>query len=258
MESLIKTPSNSKLLTIVVAQSVGSLSGLEMVLFVSSCVGMLLFFTLHAVCSARCAITRTDSVAHAVIAFIFPFPASYDIAFAPLIRPTASVPMASLYPVFFFHFPRRHLQPVRQSGRSSRNRLEVPHKSPFACLTDERVFHVPYHRSCTAAGSHSTRSSVLYSSSKPRTAAWKILRLGSTARRPLAKFALALGLPRTRGTSRSLSLGDSPQQNQLIRISSRQLPGRSCRFALVFRHPTSSYSTENSQCTYLSCLMIHT
>ena len=55
------------------------------VLFITSCVGMLLFFTLQTVCSARYAITRSDSAAHAVIAFIFLFAASYDIAFTPLI-----------------------------------------------------------------------------------------------------------------------------------------------------------------------------
>jgi sugar porter (SP) family MFS transporter len=55
------------------------------ILFISSCVGMLLFFTLQTVCSARYAITRSDSAAHAVIAFIFLFYASYDIAFTPLI-----------------------------------------------------------------------------------------------------------------------------------------------------------------------------
>jgi MFS family permease len=55
------------------------------VLFISSCAGMLLFFTLQTVCSARYAITQSDSAAHAVIAFIFLFYASYDIAFTPLI-----------------------------------------------------------------------------------------------------------------------------------------------------------------------------
>ena len=55
------------------------------ILFISSCVGMLLFFILQTVCSARYAITKSDSAAHAVIAFIFLFYASYDIAFTPLI-----------------------------------------------------------------------------------------------------------------------------------------------------------------------------
>jgi MFS family permease len=55
------------------------------VLFLSSCIGMVLFFTLQTVCSARYAITQSDSAAHAVIAFIFLFYASYDIAFTPLI-----------------------------------------------------------------------------------------------------------------------------------------------------------------------------
>jgi hypothetical protein len=55
------------------------------ILFISSCVGMLLFFTLQTVCSARYAITQSDSAAHAVIAFIFLYSVSYSIAFTPLI-----------------------------------------------------------------------------------------------------------------------------------------------------------------------------
>lgn len=55
------------------------------ILFMTSCVGMLLFFILQTVCSARYAITRNESAAHAVIAFIFLFSASYTIAFTPLI-----------------------------------------------------------------------------------------------------------------------------------------------------------------------------
>lgn len=55
------------------------------VLFISSCIGMLLFFVLQTVCSARYAITKSESSAHAVIAFIFLFYASYDIAFTPLL-----------------------------------------------------------------------------------------------------------------------------------------------------------------------------
>ncbi|KAI5123250.1 hypothetical protein M0805_001339 [Coniferiporia weirii] len=55
------------------------------VLFISSCVGMLVFFTLQTVCSALFAETGTSGAAHAVIAFIFLFYAAYDIAFTPLI-----------------------------------------------------------------------------------------------------------------------------------------------------------------------------
>jgi hypothetical protein len=46
---------------------------------------MLLFFTLQTICSARYALTESAPAAHAVIAFIFLFYASYDIAFTPLI-----------------------------------------------------------------------------------------------------------------------------------------------------------------------------
>ena len=55
------------------------------VLFLCSCAGMLLFFTLQTICSARYAVSGSQSAAHAVIAFIFLFYASYDIAFTPLI-----------------------------------------------------------------------------------------------------------------------------------------------------------------------------
>ncbi|PAV15208.1 hexose transporter [Pyrrhoderma noxium] len=55
------------------------------ILFISSCVGMLVFFTLQTVCSAIFAKTGADGAAHAVIAFIFLFYGAYDIAFTPLI-----------------------------------------------------------------------------------------------------------------------------------------------------------------------------
>ena len=57
------------------------------ILFISSCVGMLVFFILQTVCAARYAITLNNSAAHAVIAFIFLFYTSYNLAFAPLIVP---------------------------------------------------------------------------------------------------------------------------------------------------------------------------
>ncbi|KAI0654387.1 hexose transporter [Cubamyces menziesii] len=54
-------------------------------LFLTSGAGMLLFFTLQTICSAQYAIHKTQSAAHAVIAFIFLFYAFYDLAFTPLI-----------------------------------------------------------------------------------------------------------------------------------------------------------------------------
>ncbi|KAJ3483750.1 hypothetical protein NLI96_g6099 [Meripilus lineatus] len=54
-------------------------------LFITSAAGMLLFFTFQTVCSAQYALKGTDASAHAVIAFIFLFYASYDLAFTPLI-----------------------------------------------------------------------------------------------------------------------------------------------------------------------------
>ncbi|KAI0087344.1 general substrate transporter [Irpex rosettiformis] len=54
-------------------------------LFISSCIGMLLFFTLQTICSAQYAIHGSNGAAHAVIAFIFLFYAAYDLAFTPLI-----------------------------------------------------------------------------------------------------------------------------------------------------------------------------
>ncbi|KAH8103089.1 general substrate transporter [Cristinia sonorae] len=54
-------------------------------LFLTSAAGMLLFFTLQTICTARYNIAGNDAAAHAVIAFIFLFYAFYDIAFTPLI-----------------------------------------------------------------------------------------------------------------------------------------------------------------------------
>jgi len=54
-------------------------------MFITSCCGMLLFFTLQTICSALYAEHGTQGAAHAVIAFIFLYYAAYDIAFTPLI-----------------------------------------------------------------------------------------------------------------------------------------------------------------------------
>ncbi|KAF7316528.1 Hexose transporter [Mycena indigotica] len=54
-------------------------------LFLSSVVGMTVFFTLQTICTARFRIDGDDNAAHAVIAFIFLYYAAYDIAFTPLI-----------------------------------------------------------------------------------------------------------------------------------------------------------------------------
>ncbi|EKM58043.1 uncharacterized protein PHACADRAFT_252012 [Phanerochaete carnosa HHB-10118-sp] len=55
------------------------------ILFLTSGLGMLLFFTLQTICSAQYALHQNSAAAHAVIAFIFLFYASYDLAFTPLI-----------------------------------------------------------------------------------------------------------------------------------------------------------------------------
>jgi len=54
-------------------------------LFLTSAVGMLIFFTLQTACSAQFILHGTPSAACAVVAFIFLFYASYDLAFTPLI-----------------------------------------------------------------------------------------------------------------------------------------------------------------------------
>jgi len=54
-------------------------------MFMVSTGGMLLFFTLQTICTARFEIDGNQSAAHAVIAFIFLYYAAYDIAFTPLI-----------------------------------------------------------------------------------------------------------------------------------------------------------------------------
>ncbi|KAF9051363.1 hexose transporter [Panaeolus papilionaceus] len=55
------------------------------VLFITSCIFMTLFFTLQTICSAIYAQTGKPGAGHAVIAVIFLYYASYDIAFSPLI-----------------------------------------------------------------------------------------------------------------------------------------------------------------------------
>jgi hypothetical protein len=47
-------------------------------LFIVSTIGMIVFFTLQTVCSAEFAIHGTQGAAHAVIAFIFLYYASYE------------------------------------------------------------------------------------------------------------------------------------------------------------------------------------
>ena len=47
-------------------------------IFITSVIGMLLAFTFQTVCTARYQITLNDNAAHAVIAFIFLFYASYE------------------------------------------------------------------------------------------------------------------------------------------------------------------------------------
>ncbi|KAJ7660504.1 general substrate transporter [Mycena rosella] len=54
-------------------------------LFMTSVVGMSIFFTMQTICTARFSINGNKSAAHAVIAFIFLYSAAYAIAFTPLI-----------------------------------------------------------------------------------------------------------------------------------------------------------------------------
>ncbi|CAK5274903.1 unnamed protein product [Mycena citricolor] len=54
-------------------------------MFLTSVLGMLLFFTLQTICTARFQIAHTKGAGNAVIAFIFLYYAAYDIAFTPLI-----------------------------------------------------------------------------------------------------------------------------------------------------------------------------
>lgn len=47
-------------------------------LFITSCAGMLVFFTAQTICSAQFALHQNSNAAHAVIAFIFLFYAFYE------------------------------------------------------------------------------------------------------------------------------------------------------------------------------------
>jgi len=55
------------------------------VLFLSSNVGMLVFFVMQTICFAQNTLTGSPAAGHAVIAFIFLFYGAYDIAYTPLI-----------------------------------------------------------------------------------------------------------------------------------------------------------------------------
>ncbi|KAF9010057.1 general substrate transporter [Cyathus striatus] len=55
------------------------------VLFLSSCIGMIVFFTLQTALTAHFVKSGSEAAAHSVIAMIFLFYASYDLAFTPLI-----------------------------------------------------------------------------------------------------------------------------------------------------------------------------
>lgn len=54
-------------------------------LFIASNIGMLIFFCMQTICSARYAITGSNAAANAVIAAIFLYYGAYDIAYSPLI-----------------------------------------------------------------------------------------------------------------------------------------------------------------------------
>ena len=118
------------------------------VLFLCSCTGMLLFFTLQTICSARYAVSGSASAAHAVIAFIFLFYASYDIAFTPLIvsytLEILPYPLrAKGYTIFSFFISlalifNQYVNPValRKIGWKY-------YVSPSACTGWEHVSHFP-------------------------------------------------------------------------------------------------------------------
>ena len=167
------------------------------VLFISSCTGMLLFFTLQTVCSARYAITGSESAAHAVIAFIFLFYASYDIAFTPLV---VSYTLEILpYPLRAKGFTvlsfvislalifNQYVNPVALSRIGWKYYVSLL----LACATYKSVSHLLCYRPSTAAGLPSRRSSVMSSSSKLRAVVWKRLLLYSMAKRPSTKSTLA-------------------------------------------------------------------
>jgi len=222
------------------------------ILFISSCVGMLLFFILQTVCSARYDITRSESAAHAVIAFIFLFYASYDIAFTPLIvsytLEILPYPLrAKGFTVFSFVISlalifNQYVNPVALGRIGWRYYVSRP-----SLMWHVNVFVTFPHRLSTVVGSPSRASSVTSSSSKPRASVWKRLPLCSTARRPLAKFTLVVVLPATtgmlRGPSRtieSLSVGNLAGPDKCIVLTQRTflagcpVTGIVSPFALLF------------------------
>ena len=190
------------------------------ILFITSCVGMLLFFILQTVCSARYAITQSTSAAHAVIAFIFLFYASYDIAFTPLI---ISYTLEILpYPLRAKGFTvfglvlslslifNQYVNPVALQNIGWKYYVS----SPFVYVTRERVSYL-HHRSSIAAGSPSSCSFVTRSSSKRRVSVWRRPPLCSMVRRLLTRSTFvalpptARRIPRNSSSRKGVYLSDS-------------------------------------------------
>ena len=190
------------------------------ILFVTSCVGMLLFFILQTVCSARYAITQSTSAAHAVIAFIFLFYASYDIAFTPLI---ISYTLEILpYPLRAKGFTvfglvlslslifNQYVNPVALQNIGWKYYVS----SLFVYVTRERVSYL-HHRSSIAAGSPSSCFFVTRLSSKRRVSVWRRPPLCSMVRRLLTRSTFvalppaARRIPRNSSPRKGVYLSDS-------------------------------------------------
>ena len=183
------------------------------ILFISSCAGMLLFFIFQTVCSARYAITQSESAAHAVIAFIFLFYASYDIAFTPLIvsytLEILPYPLrAKGFTVFGFVISialifNQYVNPVALRVIGWKYYVSLP---SFTCCTSVPLT-LYRHRSFTAAGSPSNCSSVTCSSSKQRASVWRKLPPYLMARTLLTGSTLVA----VRQTMRKIPRNSSPK-----------------------------------------------
>ena len=182
------------------------------ILFICSCTGMLLFFILQTVCSARYSITQSNSAAHAVIAFIFLFYASYDIAFTPLIvsytLEILPYPLrAKGFTVFGFVISialifNQYVNPVALRKIGWKYYVSP---SSFMCRASP-FLTCTLHRSFTVAGSPSSCFSVTRSSSRQRASAWRRLPLCSMVRMSLTRSMLVDISQKMRKIPRNLPL----------------------------------------------------
>jgi MFS family permease len=198
-------------------------------LFITSCAGMLLFWTLQTACFGVYSTTGSQAAAHAFIAFIFCYYAMYDLAFTPLIvsYTVEILPYAIRAKGFnVFNFTvslslifNQYVNPVAFKKMGWKYYVSDSWDSPWHALL------TPGGRSYTAAGSSSSSSSSTSSSLRPRAAPLRRRRRSSMATRP------RLPSPRTPSQRSARSRGTTRRRFREFRFPTHS---RCCRVQLVY------------------------